>query len=85
MLAMLPVTLHDDGIGIFFRGHDRHIPAIAEKIRAAEEDLKDSGRVVIRYSGTEHLARVMIEAESEELMRKHADAIAEAIRSELGI
>jgi len=61
------------------------IPAIAEKIRAAEEDLKDSGRVVIRYSGTEHLARVMIEAESEELMRKHADAIAEAIRSELGI
>ena len=41
--------------------------------------------MVIRYSGTEHLARVMIEAESEELMRKHADAIAEAIRSELGI
>ncbi len=46
------------------------IPAIAERIRAAEEELKDSGRVVIRYSGTEPLARVMIEAESEELMRK---------------
>jgi phosphoglucosamine mutase len=61
------------------------IPAVAERIRAAEEELKDSGRVVIRYSGTEPLARVMIEAESEEAMRRHADAIAEAIRNELGV
>jgi phosphoglucosamine mutase len=60
------------------------IPAVAARIRAAEEELKDSGRVVIRYSGTEALARVMIEAESEEAMRRHADAIAEAIRQELG-
>ena len=61
------------------------IPAVAERIRAAEEELKDSGRVVIRYSGTESLARVMIEAESEEAMRRHADAIAAAIRAELGV
>ena len=61
------------------------IPAVAATIRAAEEELKDSGRVVIRYSGTEALARVMIEAESEEAMRRHADAIAEAIRAELGV
>jgi phosphoglucosamine mutase len=61
------------------------IPAVAAKIRAAEEELKDSGRVVIRYSGTEALARVMIEAESEDAMRRHADAIANAIRAELGI
>ena len=60
------------------------IPAVAAKIRAAEEELTDSGRVVIRYSGTEALARVMIEAESEEAMRRHAEAIAEAIRAELG-
>lgn len=60
------------------------IPAVAEKIRAAEEELKDNGRVVIRYSGTEPLARVMIEAESDEAMRRHAEAIAETIRKELG-
>ena len=60
------------------------IPAVAQAIRAAEEELKDSGRVVIRYSGTEALARVMIEAESEEAMRRHAGAIADAIRLELG-
>jgi phosphoglucosamine mutase len=60
------------------------IPAVASAIRAAEEDLKDSGRVVIRYSGTEALARVMIEAESEALMHHHSEAIANAIRLELG-
>jgi phosphoglucosamine mutase len=61
------------------------IPAIAAAIRAAEAELADSGRVVIRYSGTEALARVMIEAESEPLMRHHAESIAAAIQTELGI
>src|SRR5579863_4454741 len=61
------------------------VPSVVAAIRAAEDELKDSGRVVIRYSGTEALARVMIEAESEEAMRKHADAIAAAIRNELGV
>ena len=61
------------------------IPCIAKIIEAAEQELKDSGRVVIRYSGTEPLARVMIEAESQEAMHRHADAIADAIRKELGV
>lgn len=61
------------------------IPAVKARIREAEEELTDSGRVVIRYSGTEALARVMIEAESEEAMRRHAEAIADAIRVELGV
>ncbi|MGO9794476.1 MAG: phosphoglucosamine mutase [Terracidiphilus sp.] len=60
------------------------IPAVVDAIRAAESELADKGRVVIRYSGTEPLARVMIEAESEEAMRRHAEAIAAAIRGELG-
>ena len=61
------------------------IPTVAAAIHAAEVELADSGRVVIRYSGTEALARVMIEAESEPLMRHHADTIAAAIRTEIGI
>ncbi len=60
------------------------IPSVSVRIRAAEEELKDSGRVVIRYSGTEPLARVMIEAETDEAMRRHAEAIADAIRAEIG-
>ena len=61
------------------------IPSVAARIQEAEDELRDSGRVVIRYSGTEALARVMIEAESEEAMRHHAEAIAAAIRVELGV
>jgi phosphoglucosamine mutase len=61
------------------------IPSVVSAIKKAENELKDSGRVVIRYSGTEKLARVMIEAESEEAMTRHAEGIADAIRSELGL
>ncbi len=60
------------------------IPAIWASIEAAERDLEGSGRVVVRYSGTEALARVMIEAESKEKMERHANAIAQAIQTELG-
>jgi phosphoglucosamine mutase len=58
---------------------------VTDTIRAAETDLKGNGRVVVRYSGTELLARVMIEAESQSLMQFHADKIAGAIRDELGV
>jgi phosphoglucosamine mutase len=60
------------------------IPTVAQAIAEAEQALAENGRVVIRYSGTEALARVMIEAESEPLMHHHAQAIANAIRTELG-
>jgi phosphoglucosamine mutase len=61
------------------------IVTVADTIREAETDLADNGRVVVRYSGTEALARVMIEAESEAAMRHHADRIAGAIREALGV
>jgi phosphoglucosamine mutase len=60
-------------------------PTIVAAIAAAEADLSTTGRVVIRYSGTEALARVMIEAESAESMHHHATTIANAIRHELGV
>ena len=61
------------------------IPAVVESIAAAEAALAGTGRVVIRYSGTEALARVMIEAEDHAQMTHHAEAIAAAIRAELGV
>jgi phosphoglucosamine mutase len=60
------------------------LPAVVDAIGAAEQELHGSGRVVVRYSGTEALARVMIEAESEEVMQRHATCIAGAIRNALG-
>jgi phosphoglucosamine mutase len=60
------------------------IGPVREAIEAAQRDLDGGGRVVVRYSGTESLARVMIEAESREKMEKHALAIAGAIEEALG-
>ncbi len=60
------------------------LPGVLAAIDAAEQELRDTGRVVIRYSGTEALARVMIEAEDESRMRHHAETIAAAFRAELG-
>jgi phosphoglucosamine mutase len=60
------------------------VPEIQKAIDAAERELDGNGRVVVRYSGTEALARVMIEAESEEKMKVLAQNIAGAIKSALG-
>jgi phosphoglucosamine mutase len=58
---------------------------VREAVRAAEEQLGRTGRVLVRASGTEPLVRVMVEAESEEDARRHADRIAGAVRGELGV
>ncbi len=58
---------------------------VMRTIRAAEDELGENGRVVVRYSGTEKLARVMIEAASEQAMRRHSDAIANAIQQAIGV
>jgi phosphoglucosamine mutase len=60
------------------------VPQIQSAIDAAERELDGNGRVVVRYSGTETLARVMVEAESEEQMKRVATAIADSIRNALG-
>ena len=61
------------------------IPAVARAIREAEQVLDGNGRVVVRYSGTETLARVMIEAKSEQQMHRCAESIAAAIQKTLGV
>jgi phosphoglucosamine mutase len=60
------------------------LPAVQRLAREVEEKLGDRGRLLLRYSGTEPLARVMIEGESEDEVKAHANALAEAISSELG-
>ena len=61
------------------------IPAVQSAIVAAERDLNGNGRVVVRYSGTEALARVMVEAESKEKMESLTAAIAAEIQKALGV
>ena len=56
-------------------------PAVAAAIRSAEEALRERGRVLVRPSGTEPVVRVMVEAETEDEARAHADRIASAVRT----
>jgi phosphoglucosamine mutase len=62
----------------------REVTEIQNAIESAERELDGNGRVVVRYSGTEALARVMVEAESEEKMKTLAAEIASAIKTLLG-
>jgi phosphoglucosamine mutase len=61
-----------------------NVPQIVEEIRASERRLGNTGRVLVRYSGTEPLARVMVEAENAADVERNAQAIASAIESSLG-
>lgn len=60
------------------------LPGVAGEIRACESALDGLGRVLVRFSGTEPLARVMVEAADQAQVELWAGRIAAAIRSELG-
>jgi phosphoglucosamine mutase len=61
------------------------VPAIQNAIQSAERELDGNGRVVVRYSGTEALARVMVEAESDSKMQSITAAITAEIQKALGL
>lgn len=60
------------------------LPEVAQALKEGEKSLGDSGRVVLRYSGTEPLVRVMVEAERGEDVQRWTEAIAAAVRSSIG-
>ena len=60
------------------------LPGVQEEVRAAEQAFGDAGRVLVRFSGTEPLARVMVEGPEPARVEAFASRIAEAIQRELG-
>jgi phosphoglucosamine mutase len=60
------------------------LPGVTAEIRAAEASFGDTGRVLVRFSGTEPLARVMVEGPDLERVESFANRIASQIRVELG-
>jgi phosphoglucosamine mutase len=61
------------------------LPLVIQAIRSAESALERRGRVVVRYSGTEALARVMIEGENTDQIQRLAEDIVSAFQSEIGV
>jgi len=61
------------------------LPLVSEQIRASARSLGAAGRVVVRYSGTEPVVRVMVEAETEALVERHAAAILRAFEQTPGV
>lgn len=60
------------------------LPSVAAALAEANAALGDSGRIVLRYSGTEQLARVMVEAEHEADVLRFSESVAAALRSSIG-
>ncbi|HOP85284.1 MAG TPA: phosphoglucosamine mutase [Syntrophorhabdaceae bacterium] len=60
------------------------LPAVVDVIKLVEDELKDSGRVLVRYSSTQNMCRVMVEGPSDEITEKYCRQIAEVIQREIG-
>ena len=60
------------------------LPAVNKVLRDIEGRLSNNGRLLLRYSGTERLARVMIEGENQTVIENYASQIAEHIRQAIG-
>lgn len=60
------------------------IPDFEATLRQARERLGSSGRIEVRYSGTEPVARIMVEGEKEEVVKESAEELAALIKKHLG-
>jgi phosphoglucosamine mutase len=60
------------------------VPRIVEAIAQAERELGDEGRVLVRYSGTQHMCRVMVEGPSMAVTEKYCRQIADIVKQEIG-
>ncbi|MET0515791.1 MAG: phosphoglucosamine mutase [Nitrospiraceae bacterium] len=60
------------------------IPDLQLAIQAAEQRLNGTGRVLVRYSGTESLLRIMVEGERDTIIREVAEQLANVVRTHLG-
>jgi phosphoglucosamine mutase len=60
------------------------IPGLAAVVSATESSLGKTGRLLLRYSGTELLARIMIEGQNQSEINRYASDIAEVIKNQIG-
>ncbi|MFZ2800146.1 MAG: phosphoglucosamine mutase [Syntrophorhabdus sp.] len=60
------------------------VPKVMKIIDKVERELKDEGRVLVRYSGTQNMCRVMVEGPSDSVTEKYCEEIADVVKNVLG-
>ena len=88
----VPMSKLSDGLSIYpqvlenVKVHDKaaaqNDPEVQSAVRKVADALGDTGRILVRESGTEPLIRVMVEAESDELCRRYVDEVVSAIKAQ---
>jgi phosphoglucosamine mutase len=82
VLRLAPQTLVN--VDVARRPPLQGLPGVQAAIAAAEEELGREGRVLVRYSGTQNMCRVMVEGPTEEITARLCGSIAAALKAEIG-
>ena len=82
--CMSPMPQVLENVEISARTPLDELPTVQEAIRDAESSLEGAGRVLVRYSGTQPLARVMVEGESERQIKELCGSVVSALQEAIG-
>lgn len=82
--AMVPFPQIQRAVRVREKPPLEEIPGFMETLKGAEEALKGRGRVVVRYSGTEPLLRIMVEGEDPVEIGEIAEALSRIARTHIG-
>jgi phosphoglucosamine mutase len=82
IMAVFPQVLIN--VDVRYKPEIQSIPEVAEVIKSVENKLGEQGRVLVRYSGTQPLCRIMVEAPTEEDTKQYCTQIAEIIKLKFG-
>ena len=82
--CLIPMPQVLENVEIRARTPIDELPAVRDAIGVAEAELGDGGRILVRYSGTQPLARVMVEGENEEQIRALAGSVVSALQDAIG-
>ena len=83
VMAVFPQALVNVAVGK--KPEIDSVAVIREKIQSVENSLAEKGRVLVRYSGTQPVCRIMVEGPDRETTERYCREIAEVVQKELGL